>query len=93
GVTADAHAAALAWTPPGFKEFDAGRAGVEDAGAEPEADAVAPEAVADAEASAGPGDARPRGEGGPHSAAAAPTKNAPGALGGGLEAPASPGPQ
>ena len=34
GVTADAHAAALAWTPPGFKAFDAGRAGVEDTGAE-----------------------------------------------------------
>ena len=34
GVTADAHAAALSWTPPGFKAFDAGRAGVEDAGAQ-----------------------------------------------------------
>ena len=34
GVAADAHAAALAWTPPGFKAFDAGRAGVEDASAE-----------------------------------------------------------
>ena len=34
GVTADAHAAALAWTPPGFKAFDAGRAGAEDASAE-----------------------------------------------------------
>ena len=32
GVTADAHAAALAWTPPGFAAFDAGRPGVEDAG-------------------------------------------------------------
>ena len=41
GITADAHAAALAWTPPGFKAFDAGRAGVEDAGAETEAPAVA----------------------------------------------------
>ncbi len=38
GVTADAHAAALAWTPPGFKAFDAGRAGVEDAGADTTAD-------------------------------------------------------
>ena len=37
GVTADAHAAALAWTPPGFKAFDAGCTGVEDAGAETEA--------------------------------------------------------
>ena len=36
GVTADAHAAALAWTPPGFAAFDAGRDGVEDAGAETE---------------------------------------------------------
>ncbi len=34
GVTADAHAAALAWTPPGFKAFDTGRTGVEEAGAE-----------------------------------------------------------
>ena len=37
GVTADAHAAALAWTPPGFAAFDAGRAGVEDGGVETEA--------------------------------------------------------
>ncbi len=37
GVTADAHAAALAWTPPGFAAFDAGRAGVEDGGMETEA--------------------------------------------------------
>ena len=59
GVTADAHAAALAWTPPGFKAFDAGRAGVEDAGAEMAADAVAPEAVADAEAPAEPDEAAP----------------------------------
>ncbi len=34
GVAADAHAAALAWTPPGFKAFDAGSAGVEGDGAE-----------------------------------------------------------
>ena len=49
GITADAHAAALAWTPPGFKAFDAGRAGVEEAGAETgtEAVAVAPDAGAD----------------------------------------------
>ncbi len=40
GVTADAHAAALAWTPPGFKAFDAGRANVEGDGAE------APDSVA-----------------------------------------------
>ena len=59
GVTAAAHAAALAWTPPGFAAFDAGRAGVENAGAEMPADAVAPEAVADAEASAEPDEAAP----------------------------------
>ena len=35
GTAAGAHAAASAWTPPGFAAFDAGRA---DAGAEPEAD-------------------------------------------------------
>ena len=33
GVAADAHAAALAWTPPGFKAFDAGSAAVEGDGA------------------------------------------------------------
>ena len=49
GITADAHAAALAWTPPGFKAFDAGRAGVEDAGAETEA------AVEASDSAAGPG--------------------------------------
>ena len=49
GITAEAHAAALAWTPPGFKAFDAGRAGVEDAGGET---AAASEASASA---AGPG--------------------------------------
>ncbi len=46
GVTADAHAAALAWTPPGFKAFDAGRAGVEDAGAETAPATEAPDSVA-----------------------------------------------
>ena len=59
GITADAHAAALVWTPPGFAAFDAGRAGVDDAGAEPEAHAVAPEAAADPKASAEPDDAAP----------------------------------
>ena len=47
GITADAHAAALAWTPPGFAAFDAGRAGVEDAGAETSAAAKAPDSVAE----------------------------------------------
>ena len=41
GITADAHAAALAWRPPGFAAFDTGHAGVEDAGAETAADSVA----------------------------------------------------
>ncbi len=49
GVTADAHAAALAWTPPGFKAFDAGRAGVEDAGAETPPATEAPDSVASPE--------------------------------------------
>jgi len=49
GITADAHAAALAWMPPGFAAFDAGRAGVEDAGAETEA------AVEASDSAAGPG--------------------------------------
>ncbi len=51
GVTADAHAAALAWTPPGFKAFDAGRAGVDDGSAETAADESS-NSVADPEASA-----------------------------------------
>ena len=46
GVTADAHAAALAWTPPGFKAFDAGRAGAEDTGAETAPVTEAPDSVA-----------------------------------------------
>ncbi len=46
GVTADAHAAALAWTPPGFKAFDAGRAGAEDASAETVPATEAPDSVA-----------------------------------------------
>ncbi|MDE0356019.1 MAG: ParB N-terminal domain-containing protein [Deltaproteobacteria bacterium] len=56
GITADAHAAALAWTPPGFAAFDAGRASVEDASVEM---AAAPEAAPDAEASAEPDDGGP----------------------------------
>ena len=54
GITADAHAAALAWTPPGFAAFDAGHAGVEDSGAETAAPAKAPDAVADPEPSQEP---------------------------------------
>ncbi len=53
GVTADAHAAALTWTPPGFKAFDAGRAGVEDAGAETAPATEAPDSVAGTEPDAG----------------------------------------
>ncbi len=58
GVTADAHAAALAWTPPGFKAFDAGRAGVDDGSAETAADESS-NSVADPEASAQPEDPGP----------------------------------
>ncbi|MDE0334235.1 MAG: hypothetical protein OXI64_04700 [Defluviicoccus sp.] len=54
GITADAHAAALAWTPPGFKAFDAGRADVEDAGTETEADTEASDSVTNPEPSAEP---------------------------------------
>ena len=54
GVTADAHAAALAWTPPGFAAFDAGRAGVEDGGAETAAADEAPDSVAGPEPSPEP---------------------------------------
>ncbi len=54
GITADAHAAALAWTPPGFKAFDAGRAGVEDACAETAAPAKAPDPAVDLEPSPEP---------------------------------------
>ncbi len=57
GITADAHAAALAWTPPGFAAFDAGRAGVEDAGAETAAPAEAPDSAANPEPSPEPEDA------------------------------------
>jgi len=57
GITAEAHAAALAWTPPGFKAFDAGRAGVEDAGAETKAPAEPPDSVADPGPSPEPEDA------------------------------------
>ncbi len=46
GITADAHAAALAWTPPGFAAFDVG---VEDTGAETAAAAKASDSVADPE--------------------------------------------
>ena len=57
GITADAHAAALAWTPPGFAAFDTGSAGVEDAGAETAAPAEAPDSVADSGPSPEPEDA------------------------------------
>ena len=54
GVTADAHAAALAWTPPGFKAFDTGRAGAEDAGAETAPPADTTDSVAGPEPSLEP---------------------------------------
>ena len=56
GVTAGAHAAALAWTPPGFAAFDAGRVGVEDGGAETAAAAEAPGSAAGPEPSPEPRD-------------------------------------
>ncbi|MDE0354610.1 MAG: ParB N-terminal domain-containing protein [Deltaproteobacteria bacterium] len=58
GVTADAHAAVLAWTPPGFKAFDAGRAGAEDASAETAPPADTTDSVAGPEPSSEPEDAR-----------------------------------
>ena len=57
GITADAHAAALAWTPPGFAAFDAGDAGVKDAGAETATATEASDSVADPEPSSEPKDA------------------------------------
>ena len=45
GITADAHSAALAWTPPGFAAFD--MRGAEDAGAEASAAAGTPDSVAE----------------------------------------------
>ncbi len=58
GVTADAHAAALAWTPPGFKAFDVGRAGAEDASAETAPPADTTDSVAGPEPSLEPEDVR-----------------------------------
>ncbi|MDE0033173.1 MAG: ParB/RepB/Spo0J family partition protein [Deltaproteobacteria bacterium] len=87
GATADAHSATLAWTPPGFKAFEAGRAGVEMA-----ADAVAPEAAADPEASAEPDDAAPVEQVEPRSADAAATFTEPVSVAGGIEAPEWPEP-
>ncbi len=54
GVTVDAHAAALAWTPPGFKAFDTGRAGAEDASAETAPPADTTDSVAGPEPSLEP---------------------------------------
>ncbi|MDE0407505.1 MAG: ParB N-terminal domain-containing protein [Alphaproteobacteria bacterium] len=59
GITAETHAAALAWTPPGFKAFDAGRAGVEDAGAETVPAVEASDSVASPGPSQEPEDASP----------------------------------
>ena len=50
GTAAGAHAAARAWTPPGFAAFDAGRA---DGGAEPQPDGDAADAEPGAEADGG----------------------------------------
>ena len=64
GLSADMHAAALAWVPPGFAAFDTGR--VDDEAddtvtAEPEqgADATGPEPVAEAETGGTPTDGAP----------------------------------
>ena len=63
GLGATAHAAALAWTMPGFAAFDAGGAPDEDAGTEPAAATPpagdAPDACGEAKASPAPED-RPR---------------------------------
>ena len=64
GLSADMHAAALAWLPPGFAAFDTGRVHDEaddTATAEPEqgADATGPEPVADAETGGTPADGAP----------------------------------
>ena len=91
GVTADAHAAALAWTPPGFKAFDAGRAGVEDAGADTEAHAVASVSVADAKAPE-PDDVAPVEQVEPRSADAPANAATPISVDGSNEAPESPEP-
>ena len=64
GLSADMHAAALAWVPPGFAAFDTGRVDDEaddTATAEPEqgADATGPEPVAEAETGGTPADGAP----------------------------------
>ena len=59
GVTAEAHAAALAWTPPGFTAFDSAHPDVEDAGVDADAQTVGSDTVADAEAPAQSEDAGP----------------------------------
>ena len=85
GITADAHAAALAWTPPGFVAFDTGRAGVEDAGA----DTVASTSVANAEAPAEPDDGGPAEQVEPRSADAPANAPEPVSVDESIEAPES----
>ena len=56
GVTKESRAAALAWTPPGFRAFDNGRIDDDDASAEPEAppaDQASPEAASPDDAQSG----------------------------------------
>ncbi len=62
GITADAHAAALAWSPPGFRAFDAGRAGVEGDGAETPPATEAPDSVASLEPPSEPNSDGARGQ-------------------------------
>ena len=81
GITAEAHAAALAWTPPGFAAFDRGSAGVEDTGAETAADSVA-----DPEPSSEPEDAGAE-QAEPESAEAPADPSQPGSATESIEAP------
>ena len=84
GITADAHAAALAWTPPGFAAFDAGRAGVEYVGAETEA-VEASDSAAGPEPSPGSEDASTAEQVEPENAAAPPCPPEP--VAGSIEVP------
>ena len=88
GMTADAHAAALAWTPPGFKAFDTVGAGVEDGGAEATPAAEESEPAADPEALSEPDGAGPVERVEPQSAPADP----PELVAGNVEAPEAAGP-
>ena len=87
GITADAHAAALAWTPPGFAAFDTGRAGVEDASAETAAPAEAADSAADPEPSLEPQDTSTAEQVGPESVDAPADPSGPVSAAESIEAP------